>query len=209
MDILRILLLLLVQLPEHLLCQYLGEPDNGVERSAQLVGHVRQELGFVLAGYFELTALLLNLTEEASVLNCDRRLGGEGLEHLDDFDRELAGTATSHCETAKDSPLAQQRKRKQCTCAGAQDGFAEPTFVRTRGRHVRDLYRLAGHRYSSQQALAFSEARRALQPDHLLVDILHGPQRELLGPFVVLVDRAAVGPRELDGARDDHAEHGV
>src|SRR5262249_57213168 len=53
-NVLRILLLLLVQLAEHFLRQDLGEADDGVQRRPQLVGHVRQELGLMLTGDFEL-----------------------------------------------------------------------------------------------------------------------------------------------------------
>ena len=43
-----------VQLAEHLLVQHLGEPDDRVQRRAQLVRHVREELRLVLARRLEL-----------------------------------------------------------------------------------------------------------------------------------------------------------
>ena len=39
---------------------HLGEPNDGVERRAQLMAHAGKELRFVLACYFELSALLLH-----------------------------------------------------------------------------------------------------------------------------------------------------
>src|SRR5262249_60720886 len=61
----------------------LGITEDGVERCAQLVAHVGQELGFVLACDLQLPALLVDLAEEVRVLDCQHRLGGEGLEQID------------------------------------------------------------------------------------------------------------------------------
>ena len=72
---LEVLLERLGVLPQHL-----GDADDGVERRAQLVAHVGQELRLVLARYLELAALVLNFVEQPHVLDRDRRLVGEGLE---------------------------------------------------------------------------------------------------------------------------------
>src|SRR5438552_18038104 len=95
-DVLPILLLLLVQLAEHAVGQDLGEADDGVERRPQLVRHVREELGLVLAGDLELPALVLDLEvaglqflEQAHIFDGDDRLVGEGLEQRDLLVREL------------------------------------------------------------------------------------------------------------------------
>src|SRR5215831_10389088 len=90
-DILQIFFLLLVQLPEHAVCQDLGETDDRVQRRSQLVGHIRQELRLVLAGDFELMTLVRELPKEAGVLDGESRLGGKGSEKPDDLRRELAG----------------------------------------------------------------------------------------------------------------------
>ena len=63
MDVAHIVGLLLIQLAEHLLLEYFGKADDRIEWRAQLMAHVREELGLVLAGNFQLAALLLNLTE--------------------------------------------------------------------------------------------------------------------------------------------------
>ena len=57
---------------------HLGEPDDGVERRAQLVAHAGEELGLVLARFGELTALILDFVEQPHVLDRDRGLVGEG-----------------------------------------------------------------------------------------------------------------------------------
>ena len=58
--------------------QHLGDADDGIERSAQLMAHVGEELRLVLARDLELTALLLDFLEQAHVLDGDRSLVGEG-----------------------------------------------------------------------------------------------------------------------------------
>ncbi len=53
--------------------------QDRVERGAQLVAHVGQELRLVLAGALQLPALLLDLAEQAGILDCQGRLLGNGL----------------------------------------------------------------------------------------------------------------------------------
>ncbi len=60
-DVLEILLLLLVDLAEHPFAQHLGEADDRVQRRAELVRHVGEELGLVLAGGLELLVETLEL----------------------------------------------------------------------------------------------------------------------------------------------------
>ena len=74
----EVFVLLLVQLAEHPLRQHLREADDGVQRRAQLVRHVGEELGLVLAGDLELATLVLDLAEQPRVLDREGRLGGEG-----------------------------------------------------------------------------------------------------------------------------------
>ena len=82
-DVFEILFLLLVQLTEHPLGQHLREADDRVEGRPQLVRHVRQELGLMLAGDFELAALLLERPEEAHILDSNDGLGREPLDQRD------------------------------------------------------------------------------------------------------------------------------
>jgi len=82
-DVLQVFLLLVVEGAEHPLDQHLGEPDDGIERSAQLMGHVREELGLVAAGGFELAALVDGLPKQVHVLDGDNGLVGKRLEQGD------------------------------------------------------------------------------------------------------------------------------
>ena len=57
-DVLDVLGLLVVELSEHALPEHLREADDRVERRAELVRHVGEELGLVAAGGLELPALV-------------------------------------------------------------------------------------------------------------------------------------------------------
>src|SRR6516164_3836191 len=55
-----------------------GIAKDGVERRAQLVAHIGEELRFVLARLFKLPALVLDFIEETYILNRDCSLVGKG-----------------------------------------------------------------------------------------------------------------------------------
>ena len=93
MDVAQVLLLALVDVPEHPLEQHLGEAEHCVERGPELVGHAGQKLGLVPAGELELEALLLQLTVELGVLQGQGRLAGEGLQEVQRLLGESAGRA--------------------------------------------------------------------------------------------------------------------
>jgi hypothetical protein len=65
-------------LSKHALGQHLGEADDGVERRPELVRHVGEEIRLVLTRDLQLATLVLELAEEANVLEGDHRLVGEG-----------------------------------------------------------------------------------------------------------------------------------
>src|SRR5260221_9522704 len=66
-DVAHVLELLRVQVAEHALLQHLGKADDRIERRAQLVGHVGEELALVPVGAFELGGLLGHLPFQARV----------------------------------------------------------------------------------------------------------------------------------------------
>ena len=74
-DVLQVLGLLLVHLPEHPLGQDLREAEDRVQRGPELMGHVGQELGLVAARGLELPALVRDLAEEAGVLDGQQPTG--------------------------------------------------------------------------------------------------------------------------------------
>src|SRR5207237_8197924 len=80
--IVQVLGLFLIDRSEHLLEEHLGEADDRVQRRPQLVPQRGQELALVPARDLELAALVLDLTEEAHVLDRDRSLVRERLDEL-------------------------------------------------------------------------------------------------------------------------------
>src|SRR6516165_7125945 len=62
---------------------HLGQPDDGVERRAQLVAHAGEELRLVLARQLKLPALVLDFVEQPHVLNGNHRLVGECRNQFD------------------------------------------------------------------------------------------------------------------------------
>src|SRR5215472_9799204 len=60
-----------------------GVAEDGVERRAQLVAHIGEELRLVLARLFKLSALVLDFIEQSHVLDGDRRLVCKRRDQLD------------------------------------------------------------------------------------------------------------------------------
>ena len=128
-DVAQVFRLLLVDLAEHPLGQHLGEADDGVQRRAQLVRHVGQELRLVLAGDLQLATLVGDLPEETSVLDGQGRLGGKGLEQLDDLRRKLARRLPVDGEPADELVFAQHRDGQHGPGARAEQDVAERAAI--------------------------------------------------------------------------------
>src|SRR5262249_32488906 len=72
------------------------------------------------------------------------------------------------------------------------------------------LDRLASHGKLAKNALiALAQRNPACQLYQSRLEVARGPQVKLLGGLVVLKDRAAVGPDEVVGARDDRGEDDI
>ncbi len=82
-DVLQVLLLLRVHLAEQTVEQHLREADDCVQRRPQLVRHVSEELGFVLARDLQLAVLFVDRLEELRTRDRDRSLRREGRDELD------------------------------------------------------------------------------------------------------------------------------
>ena len=54
--------------------------DDGIERRAQLVAHIGEELRLVLAGDLELAALVVDFVEQPRILNRQNRVRSESLD---------------------------------------------------------------------------------------------------------------------------------
>ncbi len=205
-DVVDVLLLLIVELAEHLLAEHLREADDGIERRAQLMGHVGEELGLVLVGLRELAPLLLDLAEQTRIVNRERGLGGEGAEELDGLRRELAGSFAGDQQRPEDAILAHQRYREERLETRTLEQPAQSARVGPRGIDVGNLDRRTGLGRPPDGALAEAHGVRALE-HHLESGCGTGRQRA--GGLVVLAYEPAVGAGERDGLVDDRREHGL
>ena len=96
-----------------------GVAEDGVERRAQLVAHIGEELRLVLARDVELAALVLDLVKQSRVLDRQHRLRGEGLHQVDGIGRKCARRAAAHHQHADDlsppwtaaPPIARESRR--------------------------------------------------------------------------------------------------
>src|ERR1043166_8094664 len=89
-NVVGVLGLLLVQLAKKSLSQNLRKPNNSIERCAQLVRNVGEELRLVAVGGFKLPALVFDLAKQPRILNRQGGLRGECLQWVDNFRRKTA-----------------------------------------------------------------------------------------------------------------------
>ena len=205
-DVADVLLLALGQLAEHAVEQHVGEPDDGVQRRPELVRHAREELGLVAAGDLELARLVLELAEQAGVVDRGGRLARQRLEQPDGLVGERARRLPADRQDADDVVAAAQRDGDDRAPAVA----AQRVEVRVGGLG-RELRRPGAPRRPTPPRPMNVSSRRdrdlAQRLGELGARAEAGPQRELAAVGLVLEDRPAVGLRQLDGAGDDRREH--
>ncbi len=117
-----------------------GVAEDGVERRAQLVAHVGEELRLVLARFRELMALVLDLVEQPHVFDGDHGLVGEGGEQFDLLvGKGLELSVVSATRTPNRDTFTQQRYAEHSAIAAdavesctrcIPDRFARPEYGR-------------------------------------------------------------------------------
>ena len=95
------------------------------KRRPQLVAHVRQEVGLVLAGDFQLAALLFDLPEQERVLDRELGLARKQGEHPEDRLGELAGALASDDQHADGALVADQGDGDERAVTRAPEGLAD------------------------------------------------------------------------------------
>src|SRR5262249_5180385 len=123
-------------LPEHL-----ADADNGIERGAQLMAHVGEELRLVLARLGKLAALVLNFVEQPHVLDRDACLVGKRRRQLDLLVGEGAHGATEQEKNADWHSFSQQRHADTGSVASLPLRYRQAIFSVC--QHICDLYWLA------------------------------------------------------------------
>jgi len=150
---------------------HLGETDDGVERRAQLVTHAGYELRLVCAGLLELAVLVLDLVEQARVLDCDDGVRGEILQQLDLLVGERAYLQPVDDDHADQLVLPEHRNRQKGPCAyELGEGDAKRILRGSLIRHnVFDVNGLLGAHDAAEPSMRTGTKHRILPP--------------ILGPF--------------------------
>src|SRR6516164_1541389 len=128
---------------------HFGQPDDGIERRAQLVAHAGDELRLVLA--------------RPHVLDRDRRLVREGRDQLDLLVGERLNGAARQDQHAGRSALAQHRHAEDCAHVGEPGSYSQPYLRICFGVH--DMNGLA---------LEYDPAgdRTTIRPERMLFHVL-------------------------------------
>ena len=92
----------------------LREADDGVQRSPQLVAHVREEHALVLAGVLELAVGILELFHQSPAVHACGHRGHELLHTIHLVVADRRGERPGHHDQASDALEAVDRKRDQC-----------------------------------------------------------------------------------------------
>ena len=83
----------------------------------------------MLAGDFELVALVARSPEEARILDGQGRLGGEGLEQVDGGGREVAGRVPGHGQAAEQASSRSSGTAEHGPDPGAISALTQPALV--------------------------------------------------------------------------------
>ena len=118
----------------------LGVAEDGVERRAQFVAHVGEELRLVLARLGKLAALVLDFVEQPHVLDRDHGLVGEGLDQLDLLLGEHPHVLAGQGEDADGNAFAHQRNAQHRSITAELLRFRPGVFRIL--QHVGNVYRL-------------------------------------------------------------------
>src|SRR6516225_1389421 len=105
-----------------------GVTQDRVERRAQLMAHVGQELRLVLARFFQLSALVLDFIEQAHVLDGDRRLICKRRDQLDLLIGEWSYFRSCQNQDADWDAFAQHWDAKNCAEIAQSWRFDEGVF---------------------------------------------------------------------------------
>ena len=107
---------------------HLGQPDDGVERRAQLMAHAGDELRLVLARHLQLAALVLDLREQARVLDRQHRLGCERLQEMNGTLGKFARLLAPDHKRADDLVCADQWHNEARSITGLHRDLSQRTW---------------------------------------------------------------------------------
>ena len=175
-----VLVLPLVERPEALLLQQLGEPDHRVERRAQLVRHVRQELRLVAADRLEL------LVQAAQLVVHPVQVGRERAELVTVGHRRRGGRSHRRRSPPTAPPSSWMDRRASATRrsrAPAREGCSS-RLRRQRGCATTRMRR-GSARSACPSVRASWRASRSVNAPRSLSAAIASPRKRLLRALVV------------------------
>src|SRR5262249_19186970 len=196
---------LLGRLAVSTVCHQFGVTEDGVERRAQFVAHIGEELRLVLARLFKLPALVPDLVEQPRVLNGECRLRRKGLDNVDGVLGKLSRRAATNHQRADDVFAAQQRRHHPRTIAGTQGDL-----VNVRGRffsQVGDLSRFALCEDFRDVRVIKADVPLREGVNQTLIHAIGSAQTKLARLLVVAIDGAGLCGGELYRLRHDGGEY--
>jgi hypothetical protein len=119
----------------------LGIAEDGVERRAQFMAHIGEELRLVFARFLDLATLFLNFLEQAHVLDGDDGLVGEGVGEFDLLIGERPHRAAAQNDDTNRIAFAQQRHTENGVETSPPNDFLHRVFGI--GLDVGDMDRLS------------------------------------------------------------------
>src|SRR6516162_1457612 len=127
----------------------LGVAQDCVERRAQLMTHIGEELRFVLACDLKLSALVLDFVKQTHVLDCNGGLVRKGCHKLDLLVGERPHSCAVHTQYTSRDTISQERDTKHRTKTSPLLKFAH-RILRI-GQNIDYLNRLALEQNPTEQ----------------------------------------------------------
>src|SRR6516165_5065881 len=136
----------------RILVQHFAYADDGVERRAQLMAHIGEELRLVLARLGELTTLVLDFVEQPHVLDGYCGLVGKGGDEVNLLGSEWPDGRPASRNNANGHPLPQQWNAEHCAEISALDRLGPGVFPVS--EHVGNMNSAAFHRSAPDKGLS-------------------------------------------------------
>ena len=204
-NVVGVLGLFLVQLAEQSLTQDFREADDGIERRAQLMRHVGEELRLVPVGGFDLPALVLDLTEQPGVLDRQDGLRGKGLQKIRPLLGQIPDCLSPNRQAAHDLLFAKQRNSEEASITKSRQAWAAPRgSVIALFQDVRNLHWCRGIVAARPVAPSPRRSGVARSASTSSSSIWWLARRmKLFDGLIVFVNDPAIGSGELDRMGDD------
>jgi len=185
---------------------HLRQANDGVERRTQLVAHAGEELRLVFARHLKLAALLLDLTEQTRVLDCQHRLRGEGLQQFNRARGKFARLLPPDHERADDPICPDQRHDEARSKSGAHCDLSYWAW-----RLIANICDLQWLSVLDRPAECIGSAGWLASDclNQLIAQAIRRSHPQCLLHLIKDIDHPSIRIRKLDCLGDDRGQHGL